>query len=114
MHYPILAVVEFVEQERLRHHVVAQAGNTHGFVGAVRVGLGVFGARHEHLRMGEDALQLGDERDGAAFALVHRIDTKGLTQRLLGVAGGLALRVHGPAHALIERRDMNFGTEGRM
>lgn len=43
MHYPILAVVEFVEQERLRHHVVAQAGNTHGFVGAVRVGLGSSG-----------------------------------------------------------------------
>ena len=64
--------------------------------------------------MGEDALQFGDERDGATFALVHRIDAKGLTQRLLGVTGGLALRVHGPAHALVERRDMDLGAERRM
>ncbi|MFN8076251.1 MAG: EAL domain-containing protein [Kineosporiaceae bacterium] len=42
-----------------------------GLVGAVRAGVRVLHARDQHRRIGEDAMQRGDERDRPAHAHVH-------------------------------------------
>ena len=78
------------------------------------VGLRVFGASDQHLSRREDALQFGNERDGAALTLVNGFHTERLGhgfQRILGGDGG---RVHGPTHAVFATLDSDLGTERRV
>ena len=78
------------------------------------VGLRVFGTGDQHLSVGENALQFGDERNGAAFALVDGLNAESLGHGFQRVLGGHGSRVHGPAHAVFAAFDSDLGTERRV
>ena len=67
-------------EQRFGDHVLLQPGQADRLVGAVSVGLRVFRPGHQHLRLREDALQFGDERDGTTLTLVDRFDAERLTR----------------------------------
>lgn len=105
---------ELIQQQRFGDDVVLQRRQTDGLVRAMRVGLRILRTGDQHLRLREDALQFRNERDGATLALVDRSHTERFLHGVHGVLGGLSVRIHGPAHAVVELVDPHFGTERRM
>lgn len=104
-------LAELGEQQGLREDVVLQAGQRDRLVGAVCVGLRILRAGDEHLRGREDALQLRDERDRATLALVDRRHAERLLHGRECILGGDRVRVHRPAHAVLQLGDLHLGAE---
>ena len=52
------------------------------------VGLRVFGTGDQHLSVGENALQFGDERNGAAFALVDGLNAENGDEATIAIKPG--------------------------